>query len=51
MMNNLLKTVTRPNLANKAKLLSGVNSRSLHTPLGTTRSKDDAFQVSFNIHS
>ena len=46
-MQNLFKTATRPSFANKAKFMTGMNGqRSLHTPLGTTRAKDDAFQVS-----
>ena len=47
MMNNLLKTATRPSMANRAKLFSAAPSqRALHTPLGSSQTKDDAFQVS-----
>ena len=46
-MNKLINSAARPNLAGRAKLFAGVNAqRSLHTPLGTTSTKDDAFQVS-----
>jgi len=45
MMNNLLKTATRPSMANRAKLFSAAPSqRALHTPLGSSQIKDDAFQ-------
>ena len=51
MLNNLFKTTSqKSNLAFRAanqpfNSLLGVQ-RSLHTPLGTTSKKDDAFQVS-----
>ena len=43
-MNNLLKTASRPQTSKS--LLGAVQAqRSFHTPLGTTKSKDDAFKV------
>jgi len=42
-MNNLLKTASRPQTSKT--LLGAVQAqRSFHTPLGTTKSKDDAFK-------
>lgn len=50
MMNNLLKTATRPNaFASKINRFGGaVSQRSLHTPIGSTKQKDEAFQVSLS---
>ena len=54
MLNNLFKTTSqKSNLAFRAanqpfNSLLGVQ-RSLHTPLGTTSKKDDAFQVSSGL--
>jgi hypothetical protein len=43
-----LKTATRPQMfGSKAKVMSAVTQRSLHTPLGQTKSKDDAYKVRF----
>ena len=49
MLNNLLKASSKSSIAMRAakqpfNSLLGVQ-RSLHTPLGTTSKKDDAFQV------
>ena len=49
MMNNLLKTATRPSaIASRVNRLGGaVAQKSLHTPIGNTSQIDDSFQVSF----
>ena len=49
MLNNLLKASSKSSIAMRAakqpfNSLLGVQ-RSMHTPLGTTSKKDDAFQV------
>jgi len=39
-----LKTTNRANFASKSLYGAVQSQRALHTPLGTTRSKNDAFQ-------
>ena len=45
-MYKLLQTAARPkNFTARVKPFSGVTTRSLHTPLGSTKTVDESFQV------
>ena len=52
-MNNLLKTASKSrSLAQKKPLFSAVESqRALHTPLGSSKARDDSFQVKCHLSS
>jgi len=43
MLNSLLKTGAKTNFTSRVSLLNAVNSRSLHTPLGSTTKKDESY--------
>ena len=47
MLSNALRTANKQNLASRARLIAApATQRSLHTPIGNTRAKDDGFEVS-----